>query len=179
MAISRAAFGRGDLDAAVEDLLRLPADLTVRGVLAADLLGALIGSVTTANPHRLRHLDSLLEIAEGSPPDTPEWPMVHAAARMVPMLHGGAEGYIAEPLAVLAKAETFLKSTPSGDDAKLAPMWDAMKTMIGALRAMENGDEAAMERLPDEARRVRETLAADPALATFGDAFANLTDMLT
>ncbi|MEH0932245.1 CHAT domain-containing protein [Micromonospora sp. CPCC 205558] len=180
MAISRAAFGRGDLDAAVEDLHRLPSDLTVRGILAADLLGALIGSVPTANPHRLRQLDSLLEIAEGSPPDTPEWPMVHAAARMVPMLQARTEGYLADPLVVLTEAESLLKKVPpSGDDAKLAPLWDAMKTMIGALRAMENGDEAAMERLPDDARRVRETLGANPALATFGDAFANLADMLT
>ncbi|MGB2567918.1 CHAT domain-containing protein [Micromonospora citrea] len=178
VAISRAAFGRGDLDAAVEDLHRLPADLPVRGVLAADLLDALVRSDRTVEPRRLRQLDVLLEIADAQPPDTPEWPQVRAAARTLALLRAGAEGEVSDPRAALAELESFLAVVPGGGDDKVAPLRDAMRAMLDALRAIDDGDEATLERLPRDAQRLRETLADDPTGGPLADAFASLADLM-
>ncbi|MGC5052865.1 CHAT domain-containing protein [Micromonospora sp. DT48] len=179
VAISRAAFGRGDLDAAIEDLHRLPIDLPVRGVLAADLLGALVRADPTTEPHRLRQLDDLLEIAEGSPPDTPEWPQMRAAARVTALLHAGMKGEMSDPFATLAKVESFLAVAPTaGDDEPAARLWNAMRTMLGALRATYDGDEAALDRLPGQAHQLRDALADDAAAAPIADAFAKLVDLM-
>ncbi|MEU2610258.1 hypothetical protein ABZ570_01520 [Micromonospora sp. NPDC007271] len=85
VAISRAAYGRGDLDAAINDLHRLPDDLPVRGVLAADLLAALMRSGPMLPRYRLRHLDDLLAITERHPPGTPDWPTVTLPPRGRPL----------------------------------------------------------------------------------------------
>ena len=177
--ISRAAFGRGDLDAAIDDLHRLPADLPVRGVLAADLLGALLRAGPTTEPHRLRQLDGLLEIADRGPPDTPEWPQVRAAARSLALLRAGVEGEVSDPSAALAEVESFLAmTTTGGDDERVAPLRNGMQAMLGALRAMDDGDEAALERLPGQARQLREMLAGNPEAAPLADAFASLADLM-
>ncbi|MEU1684796.1 CHAT domain-containing protein [Micromonospora sp. NPDC005707] len=177
--ISRAAFGRGDLDAAIDDLHRLPADLSARGVLAADLLGALLRVGPTSEPRRLRQIDDLLEIADRRPPDTPEWPQVRAAARTLALLRAAVEGEMSDPRATLAEVESLLAvATTGGDDETVAPLRDAMRTMLGALRAMDDGDEATLERLPRQARQLREMLAGNPAAAPLADAFASLAELV-
>jgi hypothetical protein len=176
--ISRAAFGRGDLEAAVADLHRLPAGLAVRGVLAADLLPALMRDASPSDRRRMQQIADLLEIAERRPPDTAEWPQVRAAARAVVLLRAGAAGEITDERATLAELGSLLDQVGGEDDAATAPLFGAMRTMVGYLRALDDGDEAALRRFPDEARRLPELLAGHPALAHIADAFAALVDVL-
>ncbi|WP_320064879.1 CHAT domain-containing protein [Micromonospora sp. RTGN7] len=179
VAISRAAFGRGDLDAALADLHRLPTGLAVRGVLAADLISALLRSGSpTKIWDRTRQIAELLEIAERHPPDTAEWPQMRARARTVALLRAGAAGEVADDRAMLAELDSLLDQAGGGDDPASAPLAGAVRTVLTYLRALDSGDEAALRRFPDEVARLRDRLAGDPAMAHFADIFAGLVDVI-
>ncbi|NBE84920.1 CHAT domain-containing protein [Micromonospora rubida] len=178
VAISRAAFGRGDLDAAVADLHRLPAGLAVRGVLAADLLPALLRSMSLADRDRIRQIAALLEIAERNPPDTAEWPQVRAGARSVALLQAGVDGEVADDRAMLAELGSLLDEVGGDDNPATAPLIGSVRSMLTYLQAVESGDEAALRRFPDEARRIRDRLAGNPAMSHLADTFAGLVDVI-
>ncbi|RGC65777.1 CHAT domain protein [Micromonospora sp. MW-13] len=178
VAISRAAFGRGDLDAAIADLHRLPAGLAVRGVLAADLLPAVLRSVSPTDRDRIRQIAGLLEIAERHPPDTADWPQVRAAARSIALLRAGADGEVVDDRAMLTELGTLLDQVGGDDTPATAPLLGSVRTMLTYLRALDNGDEAVLRRFPDEARRLRDQLASIPAMAHLGDAFAGIVDVI-
>ncbi|WP_405095142.1 CHAT domain-containing protein [Micromonospora sp. NBC_01412] len=178
VAISRAAFGRGDLDAAIADLHRLPAGLAVRGVLAADLLPAILRSVSPTDRDRIRQITALLEIAERHPPDTAEWPRVRAAARSVVLLRAGADGEVADDRAMLTELGSLFDQVGGDDNPATAPLVGSVRSMLTYLQALENGDEAALRRFPDEARRIQDRLAGNPAMAHLADAFAGLVDVI-
>ncbi|MEV5689682.1 CHAT domain-containing protein [Micromonospora globbae] len=177
VAISRAAFGRGDLDAAVAALHRLPADLPVRGVLAADLLAALLRSSPALSRHRLRHVDGLMTIADRHPPGTPDWPAVRAAAQMLVLLQAGVEGRTSDPTATLAEVESLVTEL-ADQNRTAASLHSGLTSMLGFLRAMEEGDEGTLHRFPAEIRRLRQDFAGSPEVAPLLDVFVGLVDVV-
>ncbi len=177
VAISRAAFGRGDLDAAVAALYQLPADLPVRGVLAADLLAGLMRTAPALSRHRLRHFDGLLAIAERHPPGTPDWPTVRSAAQAAALLQAGVEGKMSDPVATLAEVESHLTAL-AGHDGMNSSLHGGLTSMLAFLRAMEEGDEATLHRLPTEIRRLRQEAAAHPTLVPVMDVLVGLADVM-
>ncbi|BCJ41049.1 hypothetical protein GCM10010168_46530 [Actinoplanes ianthinogenes] len=163
-AIGRAARGEGDLDAAVADLLRMPAGFPVRGPLAAALIGRLLRDTADGSDvRRIQQVDALLTLADADPPADPGWPRRRCAARAASMLLAIAESRLADPRAALAELATF-------------PDDPAARTLVGLARmavlreqARADGDEAPLLRVDEEMAAMRERAAGLPGAAAHVD----------
>ena len=162
-AVARAVQGEGDLDAAaldaaVADLRLLPADLPVCGPLAGGLIVRVLKTNLDGGLEPLRHLDTLLEIADRHPPATPDWPRHRSAARTMVSMRAIGERRLTDPQAALAE----LDQLPDG------PAGELVKRMAGMAfrheQAVQNGDEAAVRRMAAEIEEIREQAAAFPEL---------------
>ena len=172
-AVARAVHGEGDLDAAVADLHLLPADLPVRGPLAAGLIARMLREDPTGGgPERLRHLDVLLEIADRNPPATPDWPRQRSVARTAAMMRAIAEGERTDPRAGLAELDAL------ADD----PATELLKRTAGMAfrhaQAVQNGDETAVRQMAADLAELRDQAKSFPALKPTLDLMGPAHDLM-
>jgi tetratricopeptide (TPR) repeat protein len=170
LAIAHATNGAGDLDAAIADLYRLPVDLPFRGALAAGLIGALVRASPYAGPASLRHLDALLEIADRDPPPAPKWPRLRAATRALALMRAAADDELADPAAALAELDTL--ATGAGDDPAMVMLLDSARGGARYLKALNEGDEAALRELPMNVENLRKLADLHPAIGPVADLVA-------
>jgi hypothetical protein len=154
------------LEAGVADLYRLPDDLPARGPLAAGLVTALVLTGRDRGPQRLRHLDGLLEIADRNPPATPGWPRIRSTARLLAHLRAGADRERFDTRAVLAEMEGLLAT--AGDNPTLHALYDAMRTGMNYLQALDDGDRAGQRVSTEDIARLR-NLGAHKGMGPLGD----------
>ena len=167
--IALAVIGQGDLDAAVADLHRLPVGLSARGKLAAGLIDTMLRSNTNADPARLRDLDGLLAVAEADPPSTPQWRRTRAAARTAALLRAAAERELSNATAALAEVDLLAAEVSDGDPG-LDQLFQAARMGLTYASAMEDGDLAALGRLP--------TVSDNPAAAPLNAMLAASTSVM-
>jgi hypothetical protein len=178
--IARATDGQGDLEEAIADLHHLPAHLPLRGALAGQLIIALLRGRPRAGSPWLRHLDGLLEIADRNPPQLAEWPRYRASVRALALARAGAEGELSDPRAALAEWETLLPTAE--DDPASALFSDSIRTTLAIQRALADGDEATLRRLPSTARELADRLrglTAAPEAAALADVLPDVANLLS
>lgn len=157
-AISRAVRGEGDLAAAIDDLLLLPAGLPVRGALAAGLIDRLLLPDWQPSAQQLQHLAALLAMADRDPPADPDWPRRRSAARALSLMLAAGEDRLWDLGAAMAELDT-LPVGPGGE-----PMKNLARMFIRFQQARRHGDGSAADRLIEDFARIRDTLAEVPAM---------------
>jgi tetratricopeptide (TPR) repeat protein len=175
-AIAQAAAGNGDLDAALVDVHRLPADLPGRGALAAGLVDAIMRADPHEEPRRFRHLDGLLRIADSDPPPRADWPGVRATARATALLRVAAEDEISDARSALAELEDL--ASDSGDHPAMPFMQDAARMVLTYRQAIEDGDEFALRQVPDGVRKLRDLAASHPVAEPMADLIVKAAEVM-
>lgn len=155
--IASAVVGHGDLDAAIADLHRLPADLPARCRLAAGLVEAINRAGLMTDLTRLRELDRLLPVADGAGITTPEWIRSRTTAEVTSVMHRVAERELTDLDAAAARIDAL--SGGSDADPALKPLFDAAYTSLRFARSVQEGDPGAMARYPAD---IRQLLAGAP-----------------
>ncbi|GAA4976096.1 CHAT domain-containing protein [Actinoplanes utahensis] len=140
--IAAAVDGRGDLDAAVAGLHRLPAGVPGRGGLAAGLLAAIIRTGRKPGLERLREVGYLLAVADEDPPDDPLWQRHRVTARLMSLLHASEQGELGDARAALDELPALERA--GADFPDLRPLFTAAKAELNFALAMQEGDTDAM-----------------------------------
>ncbi|WBB80611.1 CHAT domain-containing protein [Micromonospora sp. WMMD882] len=169
LTVARLIQGEGtpeDVEAAVADLRRLPADLPERGPLAAGLVVVLLRSGLDAGMGNLRHLDDLLAIADRHPPPGPDWPRIRAVARVTATLRAGATMERRDMRAALREVTALTAVTDA--DPGVRQQLGFMQAGMAAMAAAEEGDLAGLRRGISELEGLRATLD-NPELAGVAD----------
>jgi hypothetical protein len=152
--------GDAHLDAAVARLHRLPADLPDRSQLAAELLRWLVSTNPAGAPHRLRHIDGLLAIADRNPPAWPRWERLRSVARTLAILYAAAQGRLPDPGGALAELDEL--ANRAGDDRAMGALFGFARTALTMLRAVQEGDETTLRRFPDQVAQMEQRFAGLP-----------------
>lgn len=178
LTITRLLNGEGDnadIDAAIADLLSLPDDVPQRGPLAGALVAVLLRYDRAIGPRHLRHLDTLLEIADQNPPPWPEWSRQRSMARLLSTVRAGAEGEPADTDIALAELNNIAQWV--GDHPKAELLHRLMRVGLGFMRAFQHGDEAALRQLPVDIEQLR-GLVDDPELGPMANLLEKSIRML-
>ncbi len=165
--IALAVVGHADLDAAVADVLALPATLAARGLLATGLVEALVRSDPTVSLRRLRELDDLLRIATEPQPPNPQWVRTRTVAKLLSLTRGVAERETTDFDGVNAQIGVLWAEV--GEDPTLKPLFDSAHMGVQVARSLQEGDVGAMARLPADVQRFLEGMPqTDPRLRSIG-----------
>jgi hypothetical protein len=175
-AIARAAEGEGDLDAAIADLYRMQADVPGRSYLAAGLLRVLMQTNTYASLNRPRDVERLLAIADDDPPAGPTWRRTRAAVRALVLMQLAIDQRLTDPRAALRELDELERSAVGEPGPELVIA--TARPAIELLRALREGDEAAIRDMPSGVARLREQVAHLPDSGTVTDALAVAVDLM-
>ena len=123
---------------------QLPADLPARSSLAAAILGAIMRSGPQMGSDLLQEIDGSVAIAEANPPSTPEWNRTRAGAKAMALLSAAEQHRI--PDVGLALREMDKLTGEIDDDPGLAALLDSVRMALTYMRALQEGDESAVQR---------------------------------
>ncbi|WP_410597381.1 CHAT domain-containing protein [Amycolatopsis sp. lyj-23] len=170
--VIRALTGRvaaADVADVVAGLSRLPDDHPERARIAAGLVMTVFRGSQDDTAEYAAYAGDLLRFAEADPPEGPQWTQARIAARMCALLHAGSQGELTD----LSPLDDELGALAglAGDNPALAPAVGLLHTMSGYLRAMNDGNESVLHRMPAELAAHVEQLRDRPE-------FASLLDML-
>jgi hypothetical protein len=165
-----------DYDAALADLDRLPADLPMRGVLAAGLISALLRSVPVAGMARLRRIHGLLEIADASPPSFPQWAPLRlkalALAHMVTAANSSPLGPAPD------SAEFDALAATAKDDIAVQVSHRLTRIGLTIQRAAVDNDPSGLRRATREIEDMRALVDGNDAAAGFLDQLSHYVDLM-
>jgi hypothetical protein len=173
--IGAALTGQGDLDAAVADLLRMPADFPGRSRLAAGLVAAMLRAGPAPSLAAVQSLGRLVAIADLDPPEIPQWTRIRRSAEALSLLApgdhrpGGSEAALAR-LATLA--------ADSDGDPGLKPLLDLVGNGLRVERAMREDDPGALARAPADFRALLAGLPEGVAAGPMAEFLTEATGLL-
>lgn len=176
--VTRLLTGQGDnadVDAAVADLLSLPDDVPLRGPLAGALIAMLLRPDARTGPRQLRHLSTLLDIADRNPPPWPQWPQQRSMAHLLSMATTSGEDGRLDLGVAFAELDNLVQAV---DDQRKA---EVLRRIVRAQQVFANGalhgDEAALRQAYTDVEQLREVID-DPRLVPIVEMLAALIRML-
>ncbi|WP_051735598.1 CHAT domain-containing protein [Streptomyces sp. NRRL B-3229] len=153
-----------DIDAALDDIDDLPADLPGRAKLAAVLATALVRSGELVGSARMPRAMGLVDIADTDPSPLADWPATSAALRAMDLLLAWQQnrpGF--SPRAALRELERYTRIV--GDTQPQATMVDAARRGLQHLVVQDDMDPSAARQLAEDARAFADGL--DPRSPMF------------
>ncbi|WP_117212339.1 CHAT domain-containing protein [Allorhizocola rhizosphaerae] len=164
VAVQRALAGDGgaDLQAAVEEVLGLPVDHTHRARWAADLIAAFIMRPFDSIHSYLGRMGELLDAADRDPPLTPEWTGQRFVAQAMSLMYDAGFGPVEGLDAVRVAARRLAEQVA---DPRVTGLVQAIETLVATRLAFEQGNESAIQKLPEMAASLGEAFADDPRVA--------------
>lgn len=151
-----------DFEAAAAVVLGLPVDHPDRAGRAADLIADLVGRPRVPLP-ALRRLAELLAAAARRPTQSAQWPRIEFVARVQALMYAVSEG----PSAAFGVVEEKLRSAvaEAGADPAMRALVESAQMALAVRRAVEQGDESYLQRLPGLAQEWMSSMPDHPGLA--------------
>lgn len=167
--VIRALTGRcagAEVAEAAAGLAQLPDDHPERARIAAALLMALFRGThasTGAAAEYAASAGELLRLAEADPPTDPQWTQTRTFARMSALIYAGTQGELTD----LSPLEDELGALAglAGDNPQMTPVLGLLRTMSGLMRAVNDGNESVVRRVPGELADHIEQLRDRPEFA--------------
>ena len=147
---------------AVSSITGLPPRFPRRSPLAAQLIVALVRQGPTTAFASLRHLEELLPVADVDPPDDRQWPPMRASARALRLMYAAAQGRLADRATVDAELAELAETAK--DWPALRGLLDSTQMALGVARAIAEGQESTLQRLPAEMSAYFERMGEAPGL---------------
>ena len=172
-AIDAAVASQGDLRQAVAAIRRLPGDLPARAAIARGLVGTIVRTGSMQHLAWMREIDGLVEIAgdDGSP----DWRRTRTIASVMALMAGVLDGRSGDVMAASARLEVLARDADGDPMAEL--MIGQARSSFQMLRAMQDGDPAAIGRYVTQMRQMGEQVPSDPRFAPLREQLAGMADV--
>lgn len=155
-------FQTADLEVAVAEVVRLPPDHPDRARRAADLISVLIRQ-PASSIHLFRHMGELQAAAERDPPQTVQWPRTRRAALAMSLVY--AITYDASVGLDSIEAELGRLAAESVGDPEIAALVESARMGLMVRRAIQQGDESVLHRLPQVVAGLGSSVPGNPTVA--------------